>query len=116
MEKKLKVYRTEEESRLKKAMNTLGKYVPRPGLAGTVGAVAGAGVGSMVGFAGNAAYYLVTQAGSYVTSGNGLDLLMKTYEHAARGGGEWGLIGSVAGLILFSKCRDYVLSLFGLKE
>jgi hypothetical protein len=112
MEKKLKVYRLEEESLTKK----LKRYIPKPGIVGTVGAIGGAGLGSLTGFAGGAAYHLITQTGNYLTNGNAIDLLVKTYEQAAMAGGQWGLVGGIAGLILFSKGRDYLLSLFGLKE
>lgn len=112
MGKQISVYRIEDESLTKK----LKRYIPKPGIVGTVGTIAGAGLGSLAGFAGGAIYYLATQTGNYVASGNLLELVVKTYENAAAAGGQWGLIGGVAGLILFSKGRDYVLSLFGLKK
>lgn len=112
--RRLRVYKADRKNYLERVKGALGKYIPKPGLAGGVGAVVGAGVGSTVGFVGNAAYYLATHAGYLTTQGT--DVLMKTYQQAITASGEWGLVGALGGLILFAKLRDYVLSFFDLKE
>jgi hypothetical protein len=116
MEKRLRVYKIEKEGYLRKIRSALGKYIPKPGLAGGIGAIVGAGVGSTVGFLGSATYYLLKEGIGYVANGGGADVLLKTYEHGVRTGGEWGIIGGLGGLILFAKCRDYILEFLGLKE
>ena len=103
------------ESRLSKLRKALGKYIPKPGLAGIAGGIIGSGVGSSVGFLGASARYLLSQA-SYLMNGGGMDVLFKAYEQGIRTAGEWGLIGGLGGMIFFAKFRDYVLDFFGLKE
>ncbi|MDI6799019.1 MAG: hypothetical protein QMD12_03465 [Candidatus Aenigmarchaeota archaeon] len=105
-----------KEGYVEKIKKSLGKYVPKPGLAGGIGAIVGAGIGSTVGFLGSAAHYLLTEGCSYLLNGGGADAILKTYEHSIRAAGEWGLIGGLGGMILFAKFRDTIYNFLGLKE
>mgnify|MGYP001774470370 CR=1 FL=1 len=108
--------RYERKSNAEKIKNFLRKYIPKPGLAGAVGAVAGSGVGFTVGFLGSSLRYLAKEGIWYLVNGGGLDAIAKAYEQGIRSGGELALVGSLGGLLLFAKFRDYVLEFFGLKE
>ncbi len=108
--------RYERKGKLEKLKSLLGKYIPKPGLAGGIGAIIGSGAGFTVGFLGSSVRYLIKEGVWYLVNGGGMDAIAKAYEQGIRSGGDLALVGSLGGLILFAKCRDYVLEFFGLKE
>ncbi|MEM5790781.1 MAG: hypothetical protein QXP77_01910 [Candidatus Aenigmatarchaeota archaeon] len=107
--------RYERRGNLDKLKNFLSKYIPRPGLAGAIGAIAGSGTGFTVGFLGSSIRYFAREGIWYLMNGGGMDAIVKAYEQGINSGGELALVGSLGGLLLFAKCRDYVLEFFGLK-
>jgi hypothetical protein len=78
-------------------------------LSGLVGSIVGSGVGATVGGLGSTIYYLLSEGGSYLLNGGGVDVILKAYETGVRGAGQWALIGGLGGMFLFAKIRDYVL-------
>lgn len=105
--------RYERENRVWKVKNFLRKYIPKPGLTGAIGTIAGSGLGFTVGFLGSSLRYLAKEGIWYLVNGKAMDALYNAYEQGIRNGGELALVCGLGGLILFSKFRDYVLELFG---
>ncbi len=107
--------RYERKSTLENFKNFLKKYIPKPGLAGGIGAIIGSGVGFTVGFLGSSIRYFAKEGIWYLMNGGGIDVIAKAYEQGIKNGGELALVGSLGGLIIFAKCRDYVLDFLGLR-
>jgi len=105
-----------KEGTLTKVKNTLGKYVPKPGLSGLIGSVIGTYAGATVGFLGSAGHYLYSEGASYLLNGGGLNTLGKVYESGVKGCGQGALLGGVIGMLLFATTRDRILRSIGWKK
>ena len=108
-------YETEDEGILDSVKNRLRRYIPRPGVLGSLGGLLGAGLGSLAGFACSGLYHLVADCNEYLQRSDFTGLFRDAYTHASIAGGTFGVIGGVCGFFIFSKARDYVLCRLGLK-